>query len=181
MTVRGTCNEATDLLDEIRDALEQAQQGTTPTFATDLYECLVKHTLAELHNGRIDDHGFERLVCDLMKALGAQHARVVARSQDEGADVIATFPVAGPFEFTVAIQARFYKPDPPVKPGVLDQLIGGMEAESADLGMVVTTGTFPPQTEAYAEKLREEQGRNINLIDGRQLAALLVQVGVRAA
>src|SRR6202023_2416409 len=62
MTVRGTCADATDLVDEIRDAQDQAQRGTNPTFATELHTLLVKHTLDELRRGRINDHGFELLV-----------------------------------------------------------------------------------------------------------------------
>jgi restriction system protein len=178
MTVRGTCADATDLLGEIRDAVEQAQRGANPTFATDLQALLVEHTLAELRRGRINDHGFELVVRDLMKGLGAKDARIIARSQDKGADVVATFPVAGAFEFTVAVQAKHYQAVPPVQPHVIDELVGGMEAESANLGMVVTAGTFAPETEMYAARLREEQGRNIELVDGQQLAALLVRIGV---
>ena len=178
MTTRGTCVEATDLLPAIRDALTVAEKGQSPTFSKDLRRKLIDQTLAELRSGRLNDHGFETLVKDLMMGLGARRARIVARNQDKGADVVAIFEVAGAFEFTVAVQAKYYQPHPPVQPKVVDELILGMNAESANLGMIMTTGTFAPETEVHAAEAAEEAGVSLKLIDGTQLAALLVQLGV---
>jgi len=64
------------------------------------------------------------------------------RGKDKGADLLATFLVAGAFQQVVAVQAKHWQPDPPVGPDVVQQLINGIEAESANLGMVITSGSI---------------------------------------
>jgi restriction endonuclease Mrr len=56
----------------------------------------------------------------------------------------------------------------------VDQLIEGMDAEGADLGWIVTSGTIPEEVYEYAKKT----DRSIELIDGKHLAALVVESGL---
>jgi restriction endonuclease Mrr len=71
--------------------------------------------------------------------------------------------------------------EPPVSAEVVQQLIQGIEAEAANLGMVATSGTISKEASAAAELYFDQKGIRIELIDGPQLAALIVEHGLRAA
>src|SRR5439155_11221457 len=97
---------------------------------------------AELRSGRIENFGFERLIQTVLRGLGASEVRIVPRSEDKGADLVAVFRVAGAFQQRVAVQAKHWQPEPPVGRDVVEQLIRGIEAEAANLGMVITSGSI---------------------------------------
>lgn len=179
MKTQGTCANATGLLDEIKECLAHAARGAAPTFEDDLQSRLVREVLVELRTGRIENFGFERLIKTLLHGLGAEDVRIVPRAQDKGADLVATFRVAGAFQQTVAVQAKHWQPEPPVGPDVVDQLIRGIEAESADLGMVVTSGSISEEASKVAQSYFDEKGIRIELVDGDQLAKLIVEHGIR--
>ncbi len=80
----------------------------------------------------------------------------------------------------VAVQAKHFQSEPPIAASVVDQLIHGLEAESANLGMVVTSGSFSDEAVAAAEDYFEQKGVKIELVDGPQLAAMIVERGLRA-
>lgn len=181
MKTQGTCADATDLLDEIKECLGLAQGGQAPTFQTDLQARLVREVLTELRSGRIENFGFERLIQTVLRGLGAEEVRIVPRSQDKGADLLATFRVAGTFQQVVAVQAKHWQPEPPVSREVVEQLIRGIEAESADLGMVVTSGSISDDAVRAAEQYFEEKGIRIELLDGEQFAKLMVEHGIRTS
>lgn len=177
MKIQGTSASATDLLDEIRECLTIADSGATPSFHSDLQSSLITQALNELRKGRIDSFGFENLIKNLLQSLGAKEARVVPRGQDKGADVVATFLVAETFPLVVAVQAKHWQPEPPVDRHVIDQLVSGMEAESADLGMVITTGAFSDDAVRAANDYLESVGKKIELVDGEQFAKMIVEHG----
>jgi hypothetical protein len=56
-----------------------------------------------------------------------------------------------------------------------------MDAEGATLGWLVTSGTFSEETEMRKDEIEDETGYEIQLVDGEQLAALIVDGGLRAA
>ncbi len=68
----------------------------------------------------------------------------------------------------------------PVGPEVVEQLIQGIEAEAASLGMVVTSGTISEEASGAAEFYLDQKGIRIELIDGPQLATLIVERGLGA-
>ncbi len=179
MKVQGTSADATDLLDEIKECLTLAARGEAPTFERDLQARLVREVLAELRSGRIESFGFERLIQSVLRNLGAREVRIVPRSEDKGADLIATYRVAGSFQQSIAVQAKHWQPDPPVGSEVVDQLIRGIEAESTNLGMVITSGVISDEAYQAAEKYFEEKGIRIELVDGEQFAKLIVEHGIR--
>lgn len=179
MKTQGTCAYATDLLDEIKECLQIAASGQTPTFQTDLQSRLIQETLKELRSGRMDSFGFEKLIQTVLTGLGAQDARIVPRGQDKGADIMATFHVAGAFRQVIAVQAKHWQPQPPVGKAVVEQLIKGIEAESANLGIVITSGTISDEATDTAEKYYNEKGIKIELVDGEQLAKLIIENGIR--
>ncbi len=181
MKTQGTCAYATDLLTEIKECLQIASSGQTPTFQTDLQSRLIRETLTELRSGRMDSFGFERLIQTVLTGLGADDARIVPRSQDKGADILATFRVAAAFRQIVAIQAKHWQPEPPVGKEVVEQLIKGIEAESANLGMIITSGAISVEAAMTAEQYYEDKGIKIELIDGEQFAKLIVENGIRTS
>lgn len=174
MKIQGTSAEATDLLSEIEECLKTASSKRVPTFQTDLHSRLVKETLEELRSGRMDERRFEKLIEDVLIKLGAKNVEIVPRNLDKGVDICAIFRVAGIFKFKIAVQAKYWQPEPPVSKEVVEQLIKGMEAESADLGMVITTGRFSDE----AKKTAEEYEEKVQLIDGEQFAQLIVENGI---
>lgn len=181
MKTQGTCADATDLLDEIKECLTLTTRGKAPTFQSDLQSRLVREALAELRSGRIESFGFERLIQTVLLGLGADEVRIVPRSQDKGADLLATFRVAGTFQQSIAVQAKHWQPEPSVGREVVEQLIRGIEAESASLGMVVTSGSISNEAYQAAEQYFEEKGIRIELVDGEQFAKLIMERGIRTS
>ena len=179
MKTQGTCAYATDLLTEIKECVQVAVSGQKPTFGGDLQSRLIKETLDELRGGRMESFGFERLIQNVLMGLGAEEARIVPRSQDKGADIVASFLVAGTFRQVVAVQAKHWKPEPPVGKDVVEQLIKGIEAESADLGMVVTSGSISDAAAQAAQEYFNEKAIRIELVDGLLFAKLIVEHGIR--
>jgi restriction endonuclease Mrr len=91
---------------------------------------------------------------------------------------VATFRVAGTFLQKVAVQAKHWQPDPPVGQHVVEQLIRGIEAENATLGMVITTGSISEEASEAAERYFTDRGVRIELVDGEQFAKLIVEHGL---
>lgn len=180
MKIQGTSAYASDLIAEIHECLEVVEQGKAPTFAADLQARLVRETLSEIRGGRMDSFKFERLIADVLRNLGAEDVQIVARQLDKGADLIATFRVAGTFQQLVAVQAKHWRSDPPVGQEVVQQLIEGIEAEGASLGLVVTAGSIGQDAGQRAEEYFEEKGIRIELVDGEQFAKLIVEHGIKA-
>lgn len=178
MKTQGTCAGAGDLLGEIEECLEIAEEGRKPTFKEDLEARLVQETLDELRKGRMDSFGFENLISSVLMNQGAAESRVVARSKDKGADILANFLVAGAFMQLVAVQAKHWQEKPPVGPDVVEQLVAGIESEQADLGMIITSGTISDEASEAANRYFEEKGVKIELIDGEQFAKIIVENGV---
>ena len=179
MKIQGTSARASDVFAEIEECIEVAGSESEPSFLRDLQSRLISETLKEIRSGRMDSFGFERLIGDVLIGLGADEARIIHRSQDKGAYIVAAFRVAGAFRQVVAVQAKHWQPHPPVGKGVVEQLIRGVEAESADLGMVITSGTVSEDASAAANQFFEESGVRIELVDGEQLAGLIVEHGIK--
>lgn len=111
-----------------------------------------------MRGGRIDSFGFEHLIKTVFESLGTKECRIVSRNQDKGADIIATFRVAGAFQLRVAVQAKHWQPEPPMERSVVEQLIRGIEAETANLGMVITSGTISDDAYQAAQEYFEDKG-----------------------
>jgi restriction endonuclease Mrr len=89
--------------------------------------------------------------------------------------------VAGAFRQILAVQAKHWQPDPPVGNEVVEQLIRGIEAESANLGMIVTSGFISEEASSSAEQYFEEKGIKIELVDGEQFAKLIIEHGIKTS
>lgn len=180
MKMRQTCGDASDLIADIADSLEVAGTDSQPTFGADLRARLVNQAKVEMTSGRMDSYAFENLVATLLRSLGAHDVRIVPRSLDKGVDLIASFALADTFRLRIGVQAKHYRPDPPVGAAVVDQLAAGMEAEQITLGWVATSGGFAEDAVLRKATIEEERGLSIELVDGDQLAAMIVEGGLRA-
>jgi len=179
MKTQGTTADASDLLPEIKACLKDAKAGKPPTWRSDLRQKQIATVLEEMRSGRINDREFEDHVRDVLKGLGADTAWVISRRNDRGADIVATFKVAGDLlPLKVAVQVKHYQPEPPVGKKVIKQLIHGIEAAEAGLGVLVTSGTISEEAKEYAKAYYEESGIQIVLVDGEQLAGIIVDHGL---
>ena len=174
-----TCVYADDLIADIKEVVRSSSENKKKSFSDDLQKRLRKETLDEIRSGRMDSFGFERLINSVLISLGANETTIVPRQNDKGADLIASFMIANTSKFVLAVQAKHYQPKPPVLPDVVEQLLRGMKAESADIGWIVTSGTFSNETIEYVQKLHDDRGIRIDLIDGDQLASLVLEAGFK--
>lgn len=179
MKIRGTSADASEFVEDIRDVIERQKSGSNVTFDSDLHETLIAATVERLRQGFVNEREFERVIKAILERMGAERAQIVeARQNDEGADVLATFRLGRTTEVRLAVQAKFYKPVPPVGPRWVDQLRDGMVAEGADIGWLATTGTFSEEVEERREELLESEGVRIDLVDAEDLATMIVDNGV---
>jgi len=175
MKVYGTTADASDLVEEIHDALSLAgslEPGQVPAFELDVRKEILAGILKQLRSGRIDPYKFEKFVQIVIASMGAS-ASITARSLDEGDDIVATLhPLAGMFEMKLVVQVKHYtSTERELQPDVVDELLRGMDKHSAKLGAVVTAGTISTATQKEASKQANYEN-TIVLIDGDQLSEL---------
>jgi restriction system protein len=118
---------------------------------------------------------FERLVVNLLVAMGygGSHedaAKVVGRSGDGGIDGVIKEDRLG-LE-SVYVQAKRW--DGSVGRPTIQQFAGALAGHHARKGVVITTSTFTQDAITYAKSLQT----TIVLIDGTQLADLMIEFGV---
>lgn len=122
----------------------------------------------------------ERLVVDLLIAMGygggdATMGRVTGRPGDGGIDGIIWEDKLGLDK--IYLQARRYAKDQPIGRPALQQLVGAIDGTGTTKGVFVTTSGFTQAAEDYVK----QSPRSIVLIDGEELARLMVvhNIGVR--
>ncbi|TPQ42367.1 restriction endonuclease [Bradyrhizobium guangdongense] len=120
---------------------------------------------------------FEGLVVDLVIAMGygGSRASVVQRlgkSGDEGIDGVVNEDPLG--LDVVYIQAKRYAADNTIGRERIQQFAGALVGQGASKGVFVTTSSFSRGAIEYAIKVPQR----IILIDGKELARLMVQYGV---
>lgn len=118
---------------------------------------------------------FEELVVDLLVGMGYGGSRedaaaVVGGSGDEGIDGIIKEDRLG--LDTIYVQAKRWsnsvgRPD-------IQRFAGALQGQRARKGVFITTSTFTTEARAYAENLQT----TIVLIDGKQLAQLMLEHGI---
>ena len=122
----------------------------------------------------------EQLVVDLLLAMGygggdAAMGRVTGRSGDGGIDGTIREDALGLDE--VYVQAKKYAPGNTVGESDLRNFAGAIDAAGTSKGVFVTTASFTQAARDYVAK----SPKRIKLIDGKELARLMVQydIGVR--
>lgn len=176
MKIQGSTAGAKDLVPAIESVVQDGQAiaagAPAPTFELDLRQELLAITLQQLRNGRLDPFKFEKIVQVVLDSLGAVDSSITPRSLDKGDDIVASVIPLGLFELRLVAQVKHYNQlDRPLPPGVLDELLRGMDKQEADLGVVITVGEISEATEAKVQELNDT-GHRIALVNGERLAEL---------
>lgn len=144
----------------------------------ELREALADDLLRRVRSG--SPKFFEHLVIRLLLAMGygkgqIERAKVTGKSGDEGIDGV--IPQDRLELDMVYVQAKRH--ENPVGPGDIDKFVGSLMRKKANKGVFITSGTF---TEG-AERAGKEAAVKLRLIDGDELAELMIDynVGVAAA
>jgi restriction system protein len=123
---------------------------------------------------------FEHLVIRLLVAMGygggqVDRAEVTGKSGDEGIDGVIREDRLG--LDMVYVQAK--KWENTVGPGEIDKFVGSLMRKKATKGVFITSGSFTDG----AERAGREAAVKVRLIDGEELAELMIDydVGVAAA
>lgn len=130
------------------------------------------------HAKRASPAFFERLVIDLLVAMGyggslEDAARAVGGSGDDGVDGIIKEDRLG-LDF-VYVQAKRW--GAPVGRPIVQAFAGSLEGQRARKGVLITTSKFTREAEEYVTRIE----KRIVLIDGTQLADLMIEHGVGVA
>lgn len=119
--------------------------------------------------------GFERLVVRLLVAMGygggrIDQADVVGKSGDDGIDGVIREDRLG--LDMVYVQAK--KWENTVGPGEIDKFVGSLMRKKANKGVFITSGLFTDG----AERAAKEAAVRVRLIDGDELAELMIDFNV---
>ena len=118
--------------------------------------------------------GFERLVVELLSKMGYGYGQAVGRSGDQGIDGILNQDKLGLEK--VYVQAKRHSSDQVGEPEIRN-FSGSLVAQGAAKGVFITTSSFNPKARQTAEAI--SMGTQfIRLIDGTELAALMIETGV---
>jgi hypothetical protein len=117
---------------------------------------------------------FERLMVNLVLGMGyggsAKNAgRTLGRTGDDGVDGVIDQDALGLDR--VYIQAKRYAAGNNIGPGAIRDFFGSLDRHKASKGLFVTTSTFS----ASATEIVEHLSKRIVLIDGNQLARLMIR------
>jgi restriction system protein len=148
------------------EALREANRQLLMALEEEVYERL--HEITDFYH-------FERLVGKFVGALGyggssEESIKLTKRSNDNGIDGIIWQDKLG-FD-RVYLQAKKYGKTNKVGKGELYEFSGALDAHGATKGILLTTSEFTDGAKTEAPKARN---KHIILIDGRQLASLMVQ------
>ncbi len=120
---------------------------------------------------------FERLIVNLLLSMGyggstADAGRALGRSGDDGVDGVIDQDALGLDR--VYIQAKRYAEGNNIGSAAIRDFFGSLDRHKAAKGLFVTTSTFSPAAKETAEFL----SKRIVLIDGQQLARLMIRHNV---
>jgi restriction system protein len=120
---------------------------------------------------------FERLMVNLLLGMGyggskENAGRTLGRSGDDGVDGVIDQDALGLDR--VYIQAKRYGAGNNIGPGAIRDFFGSLDRHKATKGLFVTTSTFS----ASARETAEHLSKRIVLIDGDQLARLMIRHNV---
>jgi restriction system protein len=118
----------------------------------------------------------ERLVLQLLEAMGYTgslgRTDHLGKTADEGVDGVVDQDALGLDR--IYIQAKRYRPDRPISRPDVQSFVGALQGQQANRGVFITTSSFTREAREYVERLTQR----VVLIDGTQLARLMIQHGV---
>jgi restriction system protein len=149
------------------ETIERAHSEAEAALAEDLLGLLYQ----------MDATRFERLVLDLLTAMGYGTGTFGARSLtpgsgDGGIDGIIHEDALG--LDAVYVQAKRYQPETRVGRPAIQQFVGSLTGEGATKGVFVTTSSFSSEAKEYLRRV----SHRIVLIDGPELARRMIRHGV---
>jgi restriction system protein len=120
---------------------------------------------------------FERLIVSLLLRMGyggsaTDAGRALGRSGDDGIDGVIDQDALGLDR--VYIQAKRYGEGNNIGAGAIRDFFGSLDRHKATKGLFVTTSAFSPSAQETAEFL----SKRIVLIDGQQLAKLMIRYDI---
>ena len=122
----------------------------------------------------ISPSSFERLVVELLAKMGYGEGKAVGKSGDGGIDGILNQDTLGLEQ--VYVQAKRYEsaqvPEPEIR-----NFSGSLDPHGASKGVFLTTSTFSSTARQTAQNI-SRGGKSIRLIDGKELADLMVRHSV---
>lgn len=149
------------------EQIEAAYQAVLTALRADLLERIGQNSPAF----------FEKLIVDLLVGMGygGSHKNAAAqlgRSGDGGVDGVVNEDRLGLDR--VYVQAKRYAPTNSIGRPDVQAFVGSLVGLGATKGVFVTTSTFSPQARDFVKHLSQR----VILIDGRQLAELMIEHGV---
>jgi restriction system protein len=160
----------TSALDEVTpaEAIDAAVQSVRASVATELID-RIKASPPDF---------FERLVVELLLRLGYGGSRrdagaAVGKSGDGGIDGVIKEDRLG--LDVVYVQAKRW--EGPVGRPAVQQFSGSLDSNKATKGVLITTSDFTPEARDYVRAI----GKRIILVDGAQLAELLIDAELGVA
>jgi restriction system protein len=120
---------------------------------------------------------FEQLVLDVLEKMGyggleGAVERIGGHGSDAGVDGVIRQDKLG-LEL-IYIQAKAWKREKPVSRPDVQGFVGALHGKGADKGVFLTTSRFTDDAQRYADAVASR----VILIDGRRLAALMIEYGV---
>lgn len=170
--------------DTVPDDSANRQDAQSPMEAIDIALAQLKSELADdllAEVLKMDEYDFERLVVDLLVKMGygkpeQNSDAVTKKSGDEGIDGIVK---ADRFGFdAVYTQAKRWKADSHIGRPEIQKFLGAMVGQGAMKGLFITTGQF---SNGAVEFVKKQLNHKIVLIDGKQLAELMIEYGLGVA
>jgi restriction system protein len=129
-------------------------------------------TLSRINLLALTPAQFEHLTAELFRRQGYQHVHVVGRAGDYGVDITGVDPAG----YNVVIQCKRYAPTNKIGSPEVQTFLGmAIAHHGAQRAIFVTTSTFT----APARNVGARSGV-LQLVDGWQLARMLVQAGLTA-
>lgn len=163
--------------DEAEDKSEILNVQTPEERLQDGYEDLREALAGELldHIKKCSPLFFENLVIDLLLKMGyggsPEDARRVGKSGDGGIDGIIKEDKLG-LE-NIYVQAKRWDRETVSRPAV-QAFVGSLEGQKARKGIFITSSQFSDDAREYVKHLE----RKVVLIDGEELAALMIENGI---
>ena len=159
---------------------EDPGQSATPEEALQAAHEELNAAVAEELRQRIQEVSpemFEQLVVDLLLAMGYGGSRTQAgerlgRSGDGGIDGVIREDRLG--LDAIYIQAKRWAPERSVNRPEVQGFVGALQGHHAAKGVFLTTASFSSGARDYADGI----GANVVLIDGQELAELMIEHGV---
>ncbi len=149
------------------EVLRKAHEKINKALAVDLLE-RIRESLPSF---------FERLIVDLLLGMGyggssEDAGRALGQSGDNGIDGVIDQDPLGVDQ--IYVQAKRYAEGNNIGPGAIRDFFGALSLKKAQKGIFVTTSAFSPSARQTAEGL----GSRIVLIDGDQLAKLMIRYNI---